>query len=167
MSITTSKGSVVKNRSNSSSRPRSPTIDLTAIGSVFSLFARFMTVTSAPRTRRCLTMPVLMRPVPPRMRTFINKRDIGKWFNEQYGPFSPACIHATRLSSPKSGLNGIFEQWCIAMDRKHSLVEIAAVFTRLGFTAFGGPAVHAGMMEDEVVTPHACRDRQHFLDLVS
>jgi chromate transporter len=48
-----------------------------------------------------------------------------------------------------------------------TLGEIAAVFTRLGFTAFGGPAVHVGMMEDEVVTRRRWLDRQHFLDLIA
>jgi chromate transporter len=49
----------------------------------------------------------------------------------------------------------------------HKLTEVAAVFTRLGFTAFGGPAVHIGMMEDEIVTRRRWIDRQHFLDLIS
>jgi chromate transporter len=31
------------------------------------------------------------------------------------------------------------------------LAEVAALFTRLGFTAFGGPAAHIGIMHDEVV----------------
>src|SRR5687768_8690455 len=50
---------------------------------------------------------------------------------------------------------------------RHRLLELAALFTRLGFTAFGGPAVHTAMMEDEVVTRRAWLDRQHFLDLVA
>lgn len=47
------------------------------------------------------------------------------------------------------------------------LAEIAAVFTRLGFTAFGGPAAHVAMMEDELVHRRKWLDRQHFLDLVA
>src|ERR671913_339941 len=47
------------------------------------------------------------------------------------------------------------------------LLEIAALFTRLGFTGFGGPAVPIAMMEDEVGTRRAWLDRQHFLDLVA
>src|SRR3954467_5634391 len=46
------------------------------------------------------------------------------------------------------------------------LREVALLFTRLGFTAFGGPAAHAAMMEDEVVRRRAWIDRRHFLDLV-
>lgn len=47
------------------------------------------------------------------------------------------------------------------------LVEVAKLFMKLGFTAFGGPAVHAGLMEDEVVHRRKWIDRQHFLDLLS
>jgi len=45
-------------------------------------------------------------------------------------------------------------------------MEVARLFTRLGFTAFGGPAAHIAMMEDEVVNRRKWIDRQHFLDLV-
>ena len=51
--------------------------------------------------------------------------------------------------------------------RRHRLLDIAALFTRLGFTAFGGPAAHVAMMEDEVVRRRGWLDRQHFLDLYS
>src|SRR5688572_31979095 len=47
------------------------------------------------------------------------------------------------------------------------LLEVAGLFLRLGFTAFGGPAAHVAMMEDEVVTRRRWVDRQHFLDLVA
>lgn len=46
------------------------------------------------------------------------------------------------------------------------LRELAVLFFRLGVTAFGGPAAHIGMMEDEVVTRRGWLSRQHFLDLV-
>ena len=46
------------------------------------------------------------------------------------------------------------------------LRELAGLFFRLGVTAFGGPAAHIGMMEDEVVTRRQWLSRQHFLDLV-
>lgn len=46
------------------------------------------------------------------------------------------------------------------------LRELAVLFFRLGLTAFGGPAAHIGMMEDEVVTRRQWLSRQHFLDLV-
>lgn len=45
--------------------------------------------------------------------------------------------------------------------------EVAAAFLKLGFTAFGGPAAHVALMEDEFVTRRKWVDRRHFLDLVS
>ncbi len=44
--------------------------------------------------------------------------------------------------------------------------ELVLLFVRLGFTAFGGPAAHIGMMEDEVVRRRGWMTRQRFLDLV-
>jgi chromate transporter len=44
------------------------------------------------------------------------------------------------------------------------LPEIAAVFLRLGTTAFGGPAAHIAMMEDEVVRRRHWLTREQFLD---
>ena len=52
-------------------------------------------------------------------------------------------------------------------DRPARLREVALLFTRLGFTAFGGPAAHVAMMEDEVVRRRGWIDRRHFLDLVA
>ncbi len=47
-----------------------------------------------------------------------------------------------------------------------NLLEIAALFFKLGIIAFGGPAAHIAMFEDEVVTKRKWMDHQHFLDLV-
>ncbi|RKG48673.1 chromate efflux transporter [Corallococcus sp. AB011P] len=47
-----------------------------------------------------------------------------------------------------------------------SLGEVARVFLRLGLTAFGGPAAHIAMMEDEVVRRRAWLPREEFLDLL-
>jgi len=47
------------------------------------------------------------------------------------------------------------------------LGEVARLFLRLGFTAFGGPAAHIALMEDEVVNRRQWIDRQQFLDLVA
>ena len=43
---------------------------------------------------------------------------------------------------------------------------MATLFTRLGFTAFGGPAAHIAMMRDEVVTRRQWVDDQTFIDLM-
>ena len=45
-----------------------------------------------------------------------------------------------------------------------SIRETAAVFLRLGTTAFGGPAAHIALMEDEVVTRRGWLSREQFLD---
>jgi chromate transporter len=47
------------------------------------------------------------------------------------------------------------------------LAEVARLFLRLGFTAFGGPAAHVALMEEEVVNRRAWLTRRDFLDLVS
>jgi chromate transporter len=45
------------------------------------------------------------------------------------------------------------------------LMDVAALFLKLGFTAFGGPAAHIAMMHDEVVRRRKWLDEQRFLDL--
>jgi chromate transporter len=47
-----------------------------------------------------------------------------------------------------------------------ALKELALLFLRLGTTAFGGPAAHIAMMEDEVVRRRAWLARDKFLDLL-
>ncbi|MEM1096546.1 MAG: chromate efflux transporter, partial [Bacteroidota bacterium] len=46
------------------------------------------------------------------------------------------------------------------------LGEVARLFFKLGLIAFGGPAAHIAMMEDEFVTRRKWISRQHFLDLI-
>lgn len=46
------------------------------------------------------------------------------------------------------------------------LREVAAVFLKLGTIAFGGPAAHIAMMEDEVVRRRRWLTREEFLDLL-
>lgn len=46
------------------------------------------------------------------------------------------------------------------------LGELARLFLKLGFVAFGGPAAHIAMLEDEVVTRRKWLSRQHMLDLI-
>ena len=47
-----------------------------------------------------------------------------------------------------------------------SLRDLTLLFLRLGLTAFGGPAAHIAMMEDEVVRHRAWLSRDKFLDLL-
>src|SRR4051812_10294279 len=44
------------------------------------------------------------------------------------------------------------------------LIELARLFLRLGTTAFGGPAGHIAMMDDEVVRRRGWLSRDEFLD---
>jgi chromate transporter len=46
------------------------------------------------------------------------------------------------------------------------LREVIALFLRLGFTAFGGPAAHIAILRDEVVRRRRWLDDQAFLDLL-
>ena len=49
---------------------------------------------------------------------------------------------------------------------KVSLAELALFFLRLGTTAFGGPAAHIAIMEDELVRRRKWLSREKFLDLL-
>ncbi len=52
------------------------------------------------------------------------------------------------------------------MSQFSQLKEIASLFLKLGTIAFGGPAAHIAMMEDEVVRKKKWMSPAHFLDLV-
>lgn len=49
---------------------------------------------------------------------------------------------------------------------KVDLKEIFLVFFKLGWVAFGGPAAHIALMEEEIVKKRKWMSEQHFLDLV-
>jgi chromate transporter len=50
--------------------------------------------------------------------------------------------------------------------KRKPLFSLFLLFSKLGITAFGGPAAHTAMMEDEVVRKRGWMSREHFLDLV-
>jgi len=50
--------------------------------------------------------------------------------------------------------------------KRGSLKEVALFFLRLGVTAFGGPAAHIAIMEDELVRRRKWLSREKFLDLL-
>ncbi|WP_313942652.1 MULTISPECIES: chromate transporter [Calothrix] len=51
-------------------------------------------------------------------------------------------------------------------EQKQRLTELATIFLRLGAIAFGGPAAHIAMMDNEVVNRHRWMSREKLLDLL-
>jgi chromate transporter len=51
-------------------------------------------------------------------------------------------------------------------DQRGTLAEVAKQFLRLGFIAYGGPAAHVAMMEEEFVRRRNWLTRERFLDLL-
>ena len=51
-------------------------------------------------------------------------------------------------------------------ESNQKLKEVALVFFKLGCFAFGGPAAHIAMMEDEIVVKRKWMTRDYFLDLI-
>src|ERR1700723_1265327 len=54
----------------------------------------------------------------------------------------------------------------LAGEKRGTIVEVAREFLRLGFIAYGGPAAHVAMMEEEFVRRRGWLTRERFLDLV-
>lgn len=52
-----------------------------------------------------------------------------------------------------------------SFEKKERIIEIFKVFLKLGTTAFGGPASHVAMMEEEIVNKRNWLSREKFLDL--
>ncbi len=50
--------------------------------------------------------------------------------------------------------------------QRASLMDLAKYFTRLGFTAFGGPAAHIALMREDLVVQRRWIGAQHFADLL-
>jgi chromate transporter len=54
----------------------------------------------------------------------------------------------------------------VQQGRQASLAELARFFSRLGFTAFGGPAAHIAIMRQEVVERRKWMSNARFVDLI-
>jgi chromate transporter len=65
------------------------------------------------------------------------------------------------MSDPEQTQTGIPDA-----PKRGSLKELAFFFLRLGVTAFGGPAAHIAIMEDELVRRRKWLSREKFLDLL-
>lgn len=57
-------------------------------------------------------------------------------------------------------------QTSVTNRKRATLKELALLFLKLGTIAFGGPAAHIAMMEDEVVRGKSWLEREKFLDLL-
>lgn len=51
--------------------------------------------------------------------------------------------------------------------QRSRLVEVVAVFGKLGLIGFGGPAAHIALMDDEVVRKRGWLSRDYFLDMLA
>ena len=60
----------------------------------------------------------------------------------------------------------IADKFVSGKPQRAALREVTVLFLRLGFTAFGGPAAHIAMMEDEAVRRRNWLARDQFLDLL-
>jgi len=77
---------------------------------------------------------------------------------------SSADDAAERTAFP---LSSHMEQRCVRDDAaRTSLGELALLFSRLGATAFGGPAAHIALMQAEVVSRRHWLSEERFLDLL-
>ncbi|MGC8873633.1 MAG: chromate efflux transporter [Chloroflexia bacterium] len=55
----------------------------------------------------------------------------------------------------------------MADSRTRPVLEVAALFLKLGAISFGGPAAHIALMEQETVSRRGWLTREHFLDLLA
>jgi len=58
------------------------------------------------------------------------------------------------------------DRFIFRLVRKARFLEVIKVFTKLGWVAFGGPASHIAMMDEEIVTRRQWMSRERFLDLM-
>ena len=58
-----------------------------------------------------------------------------------------------------------YDKQGVTMSNKPIYKEIFTVFAKLGIFAFGGPAAHVAMMEDEIVTKRKWLSKERFIDM--
>ena len=63
-------------------------------------------------------------------------------------------------------MNLFDDRFIFRLVRKARFLEVIKVFTKLGWVAFGGPASHIAMMDEEIVTRRQWMSRERFLDLM-
>ncbi len=94
---------------------------------------------------------------------------------DRLSPAAPTSAPPTdeELAAPASGLNPADAPTQAGDDpgaservQRGPVREVALLFLRLGFTAFGGPAAHIAMMREEVVRRRKWISDQRFLDLL-
>ena len=73
-------------------------------------------------------------------------------------------MHASVMERPPTP--PMVDEISAAPGKPTSLAEVATLFFRLGLTAFGGPAAHIAMMENEVVRRRRWLSAERFLDLL-
>jgi hypothetical protein len=76
-------------------------------------------------------------------------------------PAEPPTRQANMLESQGAS----FQDPCSTAQHT-SLKELALLFLKLGTVAFGGPAAHIAMMEDEIVRRRRWLSQEEFLDLL-
>ena len=77
---------------------------------------------------------------------------------------NPETEHPSEDASPP--LDNAPYETLAPSDQRQRLVDLATVFFRLGTIAFGGPAAHVAMMDDEVVKRRRWLSRETLLDLM-
>jgi chromate transporter len=73
---------------------------------------------------------------------------------------------ADDAETTRNAANAPQQQALSPAERTQRLKELARLFLKLGTIAFGGPAAHIAMMDDEVVKRRGWLERQQLLDLI-